>query len=304
MITLSGLILISFGLAWFSADEPGQRLDREYFRIPDTEKIDKVILRSPKGEIQLGYEGSRWHVNDSLDADVQMIKVLFATLKQIEPRRPVAAVRRDSVIRKLADNGIEVTLFESGEKQMTFLVGGNDGKTETWFKKDADPQPYVMMIPGYRVYVAGIFELDESGWRDKRIFNFNWRNFRSLKVIFPKESRSDFEIEMKGTYFGIKSLPNVDTARLNNFLDALSLLYADRYNTEDKIMVDSLLKLPPLVQFKINDAANRSYSLDILPSRLKDREVYGRLANGEVVAFGKQKTREIVRRKEYFLPGK
>ncbi len=43
-----------------------------------------------------------------------------------------------------------------------------------------------MNIPGYRVYVSGIFELDESGWREKRVFAFNWQNFQKLDAHFPK----------------------------------------------------------------------------------------------------------------------
>src|SRR6185295_5940058 len=132
MFTLTGLILASLGLAYFSADESKQEIDRAYFRIDNTEKIDRVILHSQKGDIELKFENNRWRVNETWDADVQMIKVLFATLRQIEPRRPVAAAMRDSVAGMLENNGIQVVLFEGGEKRLTFLAGGNADKTETW----------------------------------------------------------------------------------------------------------------------------------------------------------------------------
>ena len=301
-ITLAGLILTAFGLAYFNGDVSKEEINHAYFQIADTEKIDEVTLHSPKGDVALKFENSRWHVNGVWDADVQMVKVLFATLKQIEPRRPVASALRDSVTRKLRSGGTQVTLFEAGEKRMSFLAGGNEDKTETWFQKDGDPQPFVMIIPGYRVFAAGIFELDVNGWRDKRIFNFNWRNFRSLKVKYPKESKSDFEVELKGTYFGIKNMEQSDTTKLNDFLDAVSLLFADRFDSQGKPVADSLAKLQPIVHFEISDVANRTYTLDILQPGNKDREVYGRLPEGELVLFGRNKIGEIIRRRDYFIP--
>ena len=300
-ITLAGLILMAFSLAYFTADESRQEIDLEYFRIEDTEKINEVKFHSLKGDIALQYENGRWRVNGVWDADVQMIKVLFATLRQIQPRRPVAATLIDSVTRRLSYNGTRVTLFATGEKRMSFLAGGNQDKTETWFQKDGDLQPFVMIVPGYRVYAAGIFELDSNGWRDKRVFNFNWRNFRSLKVKYPKESKSDFEVEMKGTYFGIKNMMQSDTTRLNDFLDAVSLLFADRFAVPGKPDADSLALVEPLAHFEITDVANRSYTLDILQPGKKDTEVYGRLSDGELVLFTKNKIGTIVRRRDYFV---
>jgi hypothetical protein len=257
-------------------------------------------LAAASGSVDLQFKSNRWRVNDTWDADAQMIKVLFATVRQVEPRRPVAVAARDSVRSMLERNGITVSLFAGNEKKLSFRMGGNDIKTETWFLKDGDTQPYLMTIPGYRVYVGGIFELPVSGWRNKRIFDFNWRNFKSLSATYTADPRQNFDIEMQGRYFGIKNLAAADTAKLNTYLDALSLLMAERFIITRQASIDSLLAGVPLARIEIKDIASRSYQLDVYTSRKSVREVVGRLGNGDVIVLGKEAASEVVKKKDYF----
>ena len=87
-----------------------------------------------------------------------MIEVLFATLQQAEPKRPVSPSIRDSVRQDLRQRGVRVSLFSSGVKEVGFYAGGNMKKTQAFFSHEQkDETPYVITIPGYRVYVSGIF---------------------------------------------------------------------------------------------------------------------------------------------------
>lgn len=297
VMLVSFVLLSAASLFTFLFDsESKSEINHEYFRVVDTEKIDEVTLTSASDTVDLRFQNSRWNVNGLWDADVQMIKVLFATLRQVEPRRPVAASVRDSVIQELATKGVRVNLFQDGQKSLSFLAGGNGEKTETWFLKEGDTEPFVMSIPGYRVYAAGIFELEKNGWRSRRVFDFNWRNFKSLTVHFPLESKNDFEIEMQGRYFGIKGMPQADTTRLNNFLDAVSLLFADRFIKDPASLNDTT----GIARFEITDIGNRKYTLEVLRSDKQDREVYGKLTSGEFVAFRRNSIGELMRKREYF----
>jgi hypothetical protein len=267
-----------------------------------SEKVDEVLLKNDGKEVHLKFENGKWRVNDHYDADNKMIKVLFATVSQAEPRRPVATAMADSVTRQLARSGTRVLLMQGGNVLEQFTTGGNALKTEAWFVREGEHQPYVMTIPGYRVYVSGIFELDESGWRNKRIFDFNWRNFKSLTASYAKDKEQDFEIEMKNRYFGIKGIAEADTTRLNNYLDAVSLLFATRFIPITDPKTDSLAKISPAAQITVTDIGRNSYSLELFASSKNDREIYGRLGNGEIVALDKNDVGEIIRRKDYFRP--
>ena len=301
-ILLAILAMTSMSLMVFTREDVRSAVDRDYFKVIETEKVDRVVLGAPTGTVELKFENNRWRINEKWDADVQMIKVLFATLRQVEPRRPVPARMKDSVAQWLDKGGIRVTIFEGNQTKQEFLVGGNDIKTEAWFMKAGDEQPYLMMIPGYRVYVAGVFELPENGWRNKRIFDFNWRNFRSLTAAYSTDTRDGFEIEMKDRYFGIRNMGAVDTAKLNSYLDAMSLLFATRFVSPDQPGIDSVTMLLPTARIEIKDIAGRIYGLDVFPIRKKNSEIIGRMADGQLVALDRRVVGEVVKKRNYFIP--
>ena len=295
------LITISVGLFFMTREEQGPEIDRTYFSIDDTEKIDHVQLISSMDTIDLSYDGAHWRINGRWNADVQMIKVLMATLMQAQPQRPVAAAMTDTVRKQLEKKGTRVILSEAGISRMTFTAGGNAAKSESWFLKEKDNQPFVMIIPGYRVYVSGILQLAVGGWRDKRIFDFNWRNFKSLTAIYPKEPVQGFNVEMKQRYFGIREVPKSDTTKLNDYLDAVSLLLARRFVIAGETVADSITRLQPVARIEIRDIADRMYGIDLFAPRRNDMEVFGKLTDGEVVTLDREAVTAIVRRRGYFV---
>lgn len=296
-ISLVGLVTLSVVMAWLSRDEERIVIDRSAFAVDETEKINKVTLIGGD-TVTLAYDGTRWLVNDTWDADLQMIKVLMATLRQVEPHRPIAASRVDTVNAQLESRGTRVILGMSDGTQRSFFAGGNSGKSEAWFRNEETPQPYVVIIPGYRVYVSGIFELNASGWRNKRIFDFNWRNFKSLTASYPREINAGLTVEMKQRYFGIRDLQSVDTTRLNNYLDAVSLLMARRFVTDESGRLSDQV---PVARIVVTDIANREYRLEVFAPRREDEEIFGRLADGQFVAFNRSDIVEIVRRRDWFV---
>ena len=101
LLILVALVLLSVTLVWTGQEKTGNTVNRDLFRADDTQTIDRVILHSANGNVELTFENNRWKVNSQYEADPSMIKVLFATLKQVEVRRPVALAEVDSVKEKL-----------------------------------------------------------------------------------------------------------------------------------------------------------------------------------------------------------
>lgn len=299
-LTVSAIVLLSIAIAFFlmSREENSPEIDPDYFSLVDTDQIDKVTLRTLLDTVVLRYEGSRWRVNDRWEADVQMIKVLMATLRQTEPHRMVSRKVIDTVQQQLEQRGTEVVVEKEGVEVIKFLAGGNAQRTESWFLKAGDTRPYVMIIPGYRVYVSGIFQLEAEGWRNKRIFEFNWRNFKSLTTSYSKEPKLGFTIEMKQSYFGIREMAQVDTTKLNDYLDAVSLLEANRFVPGP---ADRLLKEEPSARIDIRDIADRIYTLELFAPQKDATEVFGRMADGQLVAFDRNMISSIARRRTYFV---
>jgi len=296
-----GVLIIATVTVFFLLKAGGRVIvGTDLFRVEDFTKIDKVVLTKKGNPTELKFDGARWKVNDQL-ADRNMIDVLFATLQQAEPKRPVAESLQDSISNMLTAQGVRVSLFAGEELQQEFLAGGNPAKTLAYFKKPTEDESYVMVIPGYRVYASGVFELDENGWKDKYVFGFNWRNFQTLKATIAGNPKSDFEVAMGKVYFEVKGVTSIDTAKLNDFLDAVSLLTADEYVRKDEVSgYDSLLKSKPILELQVSDVSGKSYSL-VLYEFGNRNSVLGILQGEQPAFFDRRKMTGILKNKSWFV---
>jgi hypothetical protein len=294
-VSLIVLIGATIALYFFSNRETAEKVDGSIFKVEDLKTIDRVTLESRSGKVSLNYKSPGWVVNDQYATDTRMVQVLFATLQQAEPRRPVASSIKDSVLTDLQEKGVTVSLFEGEQLVKSFVAGGNDAKTQSYFQ-DSKGDVYIVTIPGYRVYVSGIFELDESGFRDKYVFPFNWQNFKSLKAEFPEMPSENFNVLMDNDFFTIEGLASTDTSKLNTFLDDVSLLTCESYLSS--AIADSLVKMKPQMVITIEDIANRIYTLAVYQPKGKN-DVFG-LINREPAHFDLSVIRAIIRPKSFF----
>jgi len=295
LVILTVTTLVVF---WWVQPENRLDIDQDIFRVEDLSRISKVELVSDTSTVRLAFNGSRWHVNEKYDADANMIRVLFATLQQAAPKRTVAGLRQDSIYNHLSSSGIKVSLYAGEELQKQFFAGGNAAKTQGFFADPSTREVYVMAIPGYRVYASGILELDQNGWRDKFVFAFNWRNFKSLEVEFARNPSENFRVAMDRDFFGIEGLPEADTAKLNTFLDDVSLLTVDEYVSEPRL-TDSLLNSRPDLQLLAADIANRNYRLRLYDNPAAE-QVWGIIQDSELGRFDRRKIQRLLRPKSFF----
>jgi hypothetical protein len=295
-----GSLMVTTVLVWFFFNRKEEAVDKNIFRVEDLNQIDKIILTKNEKIITLTYEGARWKVNGQL-ADRSMIDVLFATLQQAEPKRQIAESQQDSVATILKNDGVRVSLYSANNVQQEFLAGGNATKTQTYFKPVADDACYLIVIPGYRVYTAGIFELEENGWKDKYVFNFNWKNFQALKSEFPGSPKSGFEIGMGKAYFEVKGVASVDTTKLNDYLDAVSLLTVDQFVDQQEVTgYDSLRSAPPILDLQVSDVSGKTYSLSLYEAATKT-SVLGIIQGTQPAFIDKRKAAAILKRKDWFI---
>lgn len=294
------VVLTTLTLAVFWWIQPENRVDvpQDVFQVGDLNAISRVTLVSDSAEVSLSYDGARWRLNDTLNADADLISVLFATLQQATPKRAVARASQDSIFRHLKKSGVTVSLFDARELAKQFLAGGNASKTQAYFADPDTGDVYVMGIPGYRVYVAGIFELAPEGWRDKFVFNFNWRNFERLEARWPDEPAENFTVAMQRNFFGIEGMTEVDTAKLNTFLDNVSLLTVEEYISKPGL-IDSLQAAEPQLILRISDVGKRTYSLRLYESG-QSRRVPGLLQGSHGAVFDRRKIEQIMKPRSFF----
>ncbi len=292
-ILLVVLVLITGSLIVFFEGDNAVAIDKNLFRPADLKSIDEIRMTRKDDTLILKYNGSYWMVDDVYRADRNMIQVLFATLQQAEPKRAVSGAMQDSVTSIVRDRGTRVVLLQAGAKRGEFIAGGNTSKTVAWFVTEDERNSYVMTIPGYRVYVSGIFELDESGFRDKLAFGFNWQNFKSLAAKFMTRPSENFSVSMQKGYFAVNELPATDTTKLYNYLDDVARLTVDGYPSE---MPADTGKFD--VRITITDIGSKTYDLKIF-STDNQSKVNG-ILNGEPVYLSPARIRTVTKGKSFF----
>jgi hypothetical protein len=301
LISVAVLLLVSLSLA-FVPSRNSSAVDPDIFKVPDQTKIDRVEFISNTDTLELAFLDQRWKVNQQYKADRNLVTALFATIYQATAKREVAPSLTDSINQLIKTQGTRVKLFEQGEVRKEFYVHGNQTTLETWFQLD-NQNPYVVVIPGYRVYVASIFQLGEDVWRDKRVFDINWQNFRFSQTVFPASPDLNFALQVSGQNVEVKGLPEADTLRVSNYLDALSVLSSERYLSELKAPWDSLAQTQPYVKITLTDIGGRSHVLEIFPLIPGQRSLLGRNTSGKYLLMNFQDSRmALARRSDFTRP--
>lgn len=225
LISLLVLTCVTALIYWLGNTDSAADTDKDLFKVADLTTVDRIVLRKPTDTISLAYTSARWKVNGKYDADRDMMDILFATLQQIEARRPVADRIQDSVSKQLLTTGVSVSLYKGSELQKEFIAGGNAQRTQAYFMDIQEHIPYVMAIPGYHGYASGIMEIGENDWRDKYVFGFNWQHFQRMEVSFPGSPADNFVVSMKDHMVSIEGIAEPDTSRLNTFFERCITTY-------------------------------------------------------------------------------
>jgi hypothetical protein len=300
LITLVVLIILT-GTSAFLINKTGNRptVDKFVFKNIDFEAVSKIRIENDQDTVELSFANSRWRVNNEFPADRNLVTLFFATLKQAEPKREISDALADSISKAMDAKGNRVTLFSDDQPIQHLVTVGNDSKTQSFFKDPKSGKIYLMTIPGYRVFVSGIFELKTGGWRDKMVFGtFNWRNFQSLEAQFPEKPAENFKVLAEGTgLFGVQGI-KTDTAKLNTFLDDVSLISVEDY-PESRSLRDSLTRVKPFLNLVINDITGKQHSLKVY--RENKSGVLGLWMDNQPVLFNPQQVRNIIRPKSFFI---
>ncbi|UXP32523.1 DUF4340 domain-containing protein [Reichenbachiella agarivorans] len=266
------VVLVAFSLSLWIWDGKGVQgsFDRSIFVIEDTAAISAIHIQSKVQDISVQRDGQRWTLNDSMAIDPSLIQISESVLSQVSVLRPISQLNIDEVRKQLLESGQKITITMDGHDRV-FYAGGNLQKTQSYFG-DADLQNvYLVGIPGYSNYVSGIFELTANQWRDRLLFNSNFRSLQSLQIAYA--DGSDLEIRFKDRFFTVDQIQKIDTAVLTSYINSLEGFQLNDYLKAGEFpRYDSLLKTEPLAHLSIRDIdLDKNRELDVYPKIAGER---------------------------------
>jgi hypothetical protein len=301
LISFGALCLVSFLLFWISGDSSNE-IDPTLFRLTDSKAVNKVVFERDTSKIELEFLNNKWRVNKTLDADRNLVDVLFATMAQAVPKREVASRVRDSVMREIKQQGVKVDFYAGESVDKTIWVWGDESQNVTYFTDNEESTPYLMVIPGYRVFVGGIFLQPAGTWRDKRIFNFNWRNFTELTSTFPNDPNQSFKVILTADkLLAVEGVVEADTTVLSNFMQSISLIEADAfYQVGESPRYDSLIQTKPIMMISVKELSGTQEPLELFTIVKDERNALARWGD-DYVWFDRRNILQLYKKKKDFV---
>ena len=264
----------------------GFDFNKNEFTLGENTVITTVILEGPEGKNQFEYLNGAWQVNGNYLMDEGMRDVFFALLSRLEVKRPVAQSESDSLATYLRTRGTRVSIINNADTIKSYLVGGNEFRFQSYLMDPVAGLPYLVHIPGYQSYLAGIFEAQENDWRSRYIWDLDWTSLKKLTVDY-KGAQEPLLFEYRDNFMAMEGVDLLDTANMMGYLEFIAYLQTDKYLLPDEIVVydQSILSNEPLLSIDVEKIGDRKSSLRLFP--IPDGKKYypGLLNQEQIVLF-------------------
>ncbi|MDN5202889.1 hypothetical protein QQ008_15975 [Fulvivirgaceae bacterium BMA10] len=304
LIILLVLIVVTVALMFTGGSNSRPDIDQYKFSIADTSRIDKVVLKNAGETTRLEKTGNRWMVNNNYVMNDRLNKLLLAIMNRVKIKRPVAKQQLSSINDALDNEGTLVEIYENDEVILSFIVGGNDTKTVSYFKVKDSGDPYVVYIPGYTSDLTGFFNLKENDWRDNKIFSTSWRSLIGLKIEYDKATQNSFEIIFQDNFFVIPGINQVDTTVMMDYVSLFENFGVDRFVTAGtSAEYDSLARTDPFAKISLEEIdSSKNQQLILYPKLPDDNKFLGKLSKeDQLVIIGEKRAELLLKKKEDYI---
>lgn len=284
---LVGLITLTTVLIKWDPGVSRTNLDESKFSVGNIADLDRIVIAGKTHNIDLQKQFDNWTLNEQYQADPYMIELLLSLLNRIRVSRPVAKGNVESVMELINTSGGKVQLYQNDVLVKQFMVGGDPDQRFTFFMEEQESKPFLVRIPGYNDYLAPIFNLTTSQWRNRVIFNSSWRSIKRIQVTYTDQPDWDFTIQYRQNFLEIEGLSQLDTAKMMNYLEIFSRFPAEGFiEPAEYPQYQNLIKESrPQLRIELEDInSGRNNLLELYP-KLDGDIYYVGLVKGEDMAL-------------------
>ena len=244
------LIILNLWLFNLKPDLVSVSFDPDLFMIRDTTQIEKFQFHSKILDHYFSRQEG-WKLNNKFPSDPNLRKMLFTVSSRVKVSRALTGNEKEQLLKRNEEMGTSVILTVDGDER-SYSVVGNANKTKTYFIENQEV--YQVDIPGYQDFLASIYELKRDQWRDRLVFNGNWRTIQKMEVIYPEKSDKNLLIRFKETFYEVDDLTQIDSSAVVAYLNQFEYMQAnERISFGFSPAYDSLAQTPPEVIISLLD---------------------------------------------------
>jgi hypothetical protein len=260
------LLFLALGIAYILISKKPWRTAAkaaDAFSIKDTAAVTKIFLANKRGEkILLQREANnQWLVNGKFVAEEPKIKLLLATLNQMQIQMPVSESMHNTAIGILASRGVKTEIYAGDHLIKTIYVGSETpDKTGTFMMLEGEDEVYAIHIPGFVGFLTPRFFLTEVKWRSKLLFDIPAAQIAEIQMDYQDNAPASFTytrelFESKESILnGEGDILKADTMQIKLLLHSFTQKYVEGYYDDSvftKTERDSLFKLKPYCRLRV-----------------------------------------------------
>ena len=180
------LVVVATVAIYFYITNNNSTLKKELsdFAVADTASITKIFMADKNGKSILleRINGISWKLNGKYEARQDGINNLLETIKRVTVKAPVNKAAFETVIKKLASNGVKVEIYQNNDKKPSkvyFVGGSNQEHTGTEMLLQGSSIPFLTHIEGFYGFLTPRYFVNENEWKDRTIFRYNYGELRT-----------------------------------------------------------------------------------------------------------------------------
>lgn len=228
---LAGILLAANLFLALKPDNSGAKLDisTKHFQWPVA--LSAIEINNQGEKISLKKINERWILHDSLLAHADYAYLIEAIMKDVEVRRAVGSSQRTELESKFNESGVEVELSSQNGEKFQLQVYGDAAANNSYFRKPSEA-PYMVAIPGYNTFIAGIFALQKGQWKSKKAISVPENALIKWELMFTDTAKKSLFIEVKGLKLEAKE---IGEDVLSAYLDKVENFSIDAFVSDDKL---------------------------------------------------------------------
>ncbi len=239
--------------------------DLKNFTVEDTASVDKIFIADKMNHTALlERKGpASWTIDGKYAIRPDGIKMILETLNKMVVRAPVAKSMEQKVLKDLSGPiQKKVEIYQNGRlTNVIFMAGETPDKLATYMLIDGSDTPYEVHIPGHRGFLQTRFVSDGRLWRDPVIFRYDYRDMRSVEVVYPGQPQDGFTVKYDGKVTSLlhpgstQPDPALDSLRAFEYLNGFrNIGYEfEVVETFSKTIKDSILASQPFIVVTVTD---------------------------------------------------
>lgn len=297
-VTVLGVIAIALVLTNSKSTFKRELSD---FAVDDTSNVTKIFM-SDKNNNSLTLtrvQPGKWLVSNKYSGSKANIELLLGTMVGLQVKETVPKAAVDYVIKDLATISVKVEiyqwkyrinlfdfirLFPHEKLTKVYYVGGPiQSNRGSYMIMEHSSVPFVVYLPGLRGFVTPIYSPIEKYWRDYSIFKKSIQQIESVRMNFPSDPGSSFEIKndanMNMRFISLadnQQVPMFDTLKVMNFLTSFrNINFEALLNDMETRRKDSILATTPYCIISLTDTSHttqiiKTYRKGAAPGEMDD----------------------------------